>query len=462
MTRFMWRITLAIFLFVFGGAANAQGYDANMSQAGRLLTEAEVGISELQSNDVTTYNYISEKITKSGELLQASTTQSHPEFRVLVTRWNVARDAMITIAESWNAQAAQQQSAQQITQQQRAVQQQGSKQQPPTSETAPVSQQSKQSAAGLPPNVDVVMAKYRRENRPVIPDAPTIEQARNWVTAIQRLKTTQLQSDLQTLDAMLSAGVASPADVDRAKRWIADMYQQEIDRSISEQANLAIGRVDGAVMLTDIVLDVDVNNKVRAYNFTKQPEGENDLRAGQNAVAILELFNQAFGLGIAPDHPQSAARIAAGLEHIEKLKVAGKEGAEILAAAPKAKPKARPNILPSIEQKFWFRGGVVGEVDKKGRIWIQSRKVGDITNTGEIWVGGLNKGSIEPDGRVWNMGKHVGTLTDDGEVWRGGKRVGTIDNKGEVWVASGGSGSIVEFQGEWKRGAIVYFFDFFR
>ena len=86
--------------------------------------------------------------------------------------------------------------------------------------------------------------------------------------------------------------------------------------------------------------------------------------------------------------------------------------------------------------------------------------VGYIEADGEIWVNGNSVGSLEKDGEVWHNGNYVGAITDKGEVFKRGNQVGFITKKGEVLIGSSSRGT-VEGPGDWRRAAIIYYFDFY-
>ncbi|KAA3609813.1 MAG: hypothetical protein D8M58_08795 [Calditrichaeota bacterium] len=146
--------------------------------------------------------------------------------------------------------------------------------------------------------------------------------------------------------------------------------------------------------------------------------------------------------------------IEAAQKKLEEMRVSYIANQKIAATKPKKKKKK------STSQMLWLDGSRFCEITKKGQVWINSNKVGDIESNGKIWVKGNRAGSIEKNGKVWHNGNHVGTIEDNGKVWKRGSQVGSITKDGKVWIGSSSRGSIVG-DGDWRRAAIIYYFDFF-
>ena len=426
-----WARTVGLcFLCLVTSAAGFAVTDGDTrQQANELISRIEVGIAELKAGDVGAYNTLSTQINESGALLKGLIeTSEQADVGPLVARWQAAREALVAIAQSWQAAGA--------------------------TAVTPVSAQ----------NPDSLLEAYRRENRQPPGDGASIAQWGAWLDKIQMLQTTRLQQDAQRLRTWTAQGQVSDADADRIWRWIGGQFQEQIRDDLVAQSDRVEGAVREALILSELLAGIEPSNEIRAHNFTSGDNGQRNQRVLADGLEAMELGARFDALLQREGRDRSAERqtLARAQAHFAKLTEAGQRGAATLAAAPKAKPKKRPEFLTAVTQKYWLRGSVIGEVDNKGRVWIDSRKVGDIENDGRIWVGGINKGSLEPDGKLWFQGRHIGTLTDAGEVWRGSRHVGTVDDEGKVWFGGSATGSIEGFNGQWKRAAVVMFFDVFR
>lgn len=424
---------------------HAATIDANLNIATRTLKEVSTGLDGLRPGDVSSYNRLSAKLTKSAELLQASESKAHPDFATSVATWQALQARMAAIASEWQAAQAQAQSAQ------------------------PAAQPSASAPASAPPPVaqidlDPLMSKYERANLPQLPDSPTPEQADTWAEQVLALQTTQLAADLATIDEAVAAGAASSNDGNRVRRWISDIHQG----AITERINLALQSGDGiirsAAHTAELINAIGPEDRSKAYNFATGDNGTNNrarlddaLRAGEVANVLDRRFGKTND-----DRHTLLESIANARNKLDELEPVAAAFAEVLANTPRKTRPVPPDFLAPIAQEFWLNGSILAESDAKGGIWIDSNQVGDITHNGKIWVDSNERGSIEPDGEVWLDGNSMGSLEPNGEVWRGGNQVGLIQQDGTVWVNGSAAGEIVPFQGEWKRAAILYYFrDFF-
>jgi len=125
-------------------------------------------------------------------------------------------------------------------------------------------------------------------------------------------------------------------------------------------------------------------------------------------------------------------------------------------------PQSQPESTMSTTtmQTLYRRGSKICEITEDGEVWINGDKQGSIESNGEIWVAGNKEGSIETNGKVWKAGNKIGDVTTDSEVWYEGNKIGEIDSDGTVWHNGDSVGSTAE--GDPKRAAIVFFFNFFR
>ena len=420
---------------------NAQPFDANMARADSLLTEVEAGLNAITPQDVATFNNLSGKATEAGELLVASTTQTHPNFAVLVARWGAVRDSMAAMAADWTAQSS----------------------------AAAAAQNSGRASAGSTTEsageeLNRMIAKYLAANRPVLAEDASPDQARQWATEYMALTVTHPQADLLRVEQMVTAGEVSPEDAQRFATLVESQFRSEMLAEIAAERQRLDSLVFEAKILGELVLEIATDDNVRAYNFAGPTNGERNqqaMDAGFASVANARIIDEIVDGETTNDRQAEYQLISAAHKRFASLVTQARLGEAELAAAPVARPNQRAEILPSVVQEFWLNGSVIGEVDAKGGIWVDSRQVGDITNTGVIWINSYDKGSIEADGSVWYEGTQLGSLEPNGEVWVESRHVGTIDNEGNVWIGGSSRGSIEPFLGEWKRAAIVYFFGIF-
>ena len=103
---------------------------------------------------------------------------------------------------------------------------------------------------------------------------------------------------------------------------------------------------------------------------------------------------------------------------------------------------------------------MIAEITRKGEVWINSTYAGTISDKGKIWVSKNDDyGSIEKNGEVWHNGNFIGVISENGDIRSKVKKSGSISKDGKVWY--GTQTASIEGPGDWKRAAIVYFFDFF-
>lgn len=423
----------------------AANLDAHLNMAKRSLAEIEGSIAKIQPGDVSLYNNLSGKLTKAAELLKKTESKTHPDYVPTIQKWSALQQSMVNIAQQW-------QQANQSTPAITSSAESNSPNQSKKSNTPPVNAN----------NVDVeaILAKYQRQNRPQISGNPSPEEAQQWSSAMRALQTTELQKDL----TRLKKSGAAPADVQRVSKWISGNFQQQISQDIQNQLANNEGHVQTAMQLAQQIANIG-DNKMRAYNFANGENGERNsavLANGLRASAVGQVYDHIFpNLANAQRQPNLVAIVMAqqSFETLQQQSVV--TGAE-LAKLPKKQKKRKTHFLKGIEQEFWLRGSVFASIDKKGNVFIGSSEVGDIESNGKIWVRGNQLGSIETNGKVWFRGRHVGTLEENGKVWRNSRQVGLVETNGMVWIGGNSNGEITPYENEWKRAAILYYFrDFF-
>ncbi|MEW8429918.1 MAG: hypothetical protein G8D61_09410 [gamma proteobacterium symbiont of Ctena orbiculata] len=442
----------------------AQAMDADLNLATRALNDVSKGLERLRPGDVSNYNRLSAKLNKAAIYLESTTSKSLPEFTAAVKRWGELQTRMADIAKAWNASQQQAQAASRPPPvgRQTPAQSQAASRPPPAARRTPV--QSQAAAVVEPVDLDPLMTKYQRSELPKLAESASPEQARVWAEHMKALQTTQLQSDLASIDSALASGAASQPDADRVRRWISEMFQDNIKQTIQQRIQLNQGIIESMLYSSDLINAVKLDDRNGAYRFAGDDKLENNRMRLDNALragAVAAVFDEVFGGGD-PARAAKLQRIESARARLDELAPVASEQAGIFANAAKKQRPVSKDFLAPIAQEFWLNGSVTAESEADGSIWIEANDVADITHNGEIWIESNERGSIEPNGDVWFDGNQVGSLEPNGEVWRGGNQVGLIEQNGTVWMDGSPAGEIVPFQGEWKRAAILYYFrDFF-
>ncbi|MCG7982490.1 MAG: hypothetical protein JAY90_07010 [Candidatus Thiodiazotropha lotti] len=439
-------------------SAQAQAMDADLNLATRTLKQVEQGLDRLRPGDVPSYNRLSAKLNKAAKHLETTQSKSLPEYTNAVKQWGTLQASMVEIANDWNAQRQQAEAAQTPP----AGKSHPANKSPPASK--PPTVRAQPAPAVEPVDLDPLMTKYQRNHLPKLPDSATAEQARTWARQMKGLQTTQLQSDLASIDSALKSGAASKSDADRVRRWVSDLFQGNIKQSISQQIQRNEGTIESMLYMADMINSVKPGDKNGAYRFAgdgKLQSNRMRLDDALRAGSVLVVFDELFG-GNSPTRADKLKRIESARTKLDELAPLAAEQARYFARAAKKRPPVTKEFLAPIAQKYWLNGSVTAESESDGSIWIDANDVADITHNGKIWIESNERGSIEPNGDVWFDGNQVGSLESNGEVWRSGDQVGLIEQNGTVWINGSPAGEIVPFQGEWKRAAILYYFrDFF-
>ncbi|MEW8561931.1 MAG: hypothetical protein AB2541_07490 [Candidatus Thiodiazotropha sp.] len=441
---FLFQVALLITMAV----DQVQAMDADLNLATRTINEVSKGLERLRPGDVSNYNRLSGKLNKAAKYLESTKSKSLPEFAAAVKRWGELQSRMAEIATAWNAAQQKAQAAASLP--------------PPAARQAPAPAQAM--PAVEPVDLDPLMTKYQRSALPRLAESATPEQARVWAEHMKALQTTQLQSDLATIDSALASGTASQSDAERVRRWISEMFQDNIKRTVARQIQINEGIIDSMLYSSDLINDVKLDDKNGAYRFAGDDKLENNRMRLDNALragAVAAVFDEVFGGGN-PVRAGKLNRIESARARLDELAPVAAQQAMRLAHAPKKQRPVTKDFLAPIAQEFWLNGSVMAESEADGSIWIEANDVADITHNGRIWIDSNERGSVEPNGEVWFDGNQVGSLEPNGEVWRGGNQVGLIEQNGTVWIDGSPAGEIVPFQGEWKRAALLYYFrDFF-
>ncbi|WP_395343960.1 hypothetical protein PN836_004615 [Ningiella sp. W23] len=434
---------------VHAQAAQTQQMDAQLNMAKRNIEQIQKSLATIRTGDVAQYNKLSKQLTKAADLLKATSSQAHPDFQIAVQNWSTLRSQMVSMSEQWQ-QAQANANFQQNNSQGNSVN---------NNQTAmSASAQSNAQASGQVVNANAILAKYQRENRPKLSNYPNPSDVSNWARSMKALQSTELQADLRSLqDASVSA-----QDRQRVSNWIGGSFQDQITQDISNAMQHFNNLANTAAQTSQQIMGIDQSDKMRIYNFANGESGRRNMQridaglvASANALALEESYPSLAN----PERQQQIALLATAQQTLQEYSEVAKEQAEVLANMPKKQKKKNEQFLKGISQTLWFKGSEFASLDSKGSIWMNSEDVGDIVNSGTIYVFSRDIGSIEPDGKVWFNGNHVGILEENGKVWRNGTHVGTVEPNGKVWIDGGQNGEIVPYDGEWKRAAVVYFFN---
>ena len=425
---------------VFSSNVFAQQMDAKLNMAKRSLDTLETKVNAIRQGDVAEYNRLSEQLTKASTLLQTTESKAHPDYITSIQRWSLLRQVMAEKAQQWQAQTAQS-----VT----------------TNTSSSDSATSNNSNASPVQNsrvdADVILAKYHPDNRPTLGNYPNPSEVGEWAQKMRALQTTELKNDLATLQ---QAGVDSN-DADRVTRWISGEFQTQIQQQVLTRLQGFNGLIENAVQLAKQIDGIDINDKMRAYNFANDANGRNNnqtLENGLIATANVQQLETVYPKLVDEKRMQKLTAIVMAQQKLDSMRSGSVETETALSALPKKQKPKKESFLKGIDQELWLNGNLLAYLSKKGNIYMNSTDVGDITSNGTIWVRGNDLGSIESNGKVWFRGNHIGTLEENGKVWRNGSQVGTVETNGKVWINGNSNGEIVPFDGEWKRAAVVFYF----
>ncbi|MEM6987167.1 MAG: hypothetical protein AAF499_11580, partial [Pseudomonadota bacterium] len=373
----------------------AQTMDYNLSKAMRDIDAIGAGLRRLNTNDITAFNRLSQKLEVAAALLQTSASKGHPNYQPTVQQWTALQQRMAEIAVALQqAQAAQQKllAEQQARQAAEAAQQRQAK----AEAAAQAEAQRRLQAQTANDVLNPMKSKYNRGSLPSIAESPTPDEARAWASRMQQLRSTQAQADLAQIDELASAGTISDEDARSARYWISDGAQLSIEESIRNARQRADGTVASLQYSAELINAIDPEDKNGAYRFAGGDSyGQNQQRldGAIMAGAVLEVYNSVFGL-TGTDRSALLAEITAARTKLDKLKPVADAQAVVIANAEPANPRVKPDFLKPAAQAFWFEGNLIAESEHDGSIWIDGTDVADITHNGEIWIDSNEMGSI--------------------------------------------------------------------
>ncbi len=91
-------LVLGFMLLVAQAAVATEPYDAQLSQAERLVTQIEQRLASLTVGDSAGYNRLSAQLTKAGKSLKATESKQHAKYLPLVKRWSELQQVMVSTA----------------------------------------------------------------------------------------------------------------------------------------------------------------------------------------------------------------------------------------------------------------------------------------------------------------------------------------------------------------------------
>ncbi|MCB0265512.1 MAG: hypothetical protein KDH95_10860 [Calditrichaeota bacterium] len=420
--------------------------DSDFVRARKMLDQIDNGIKYLKTGDVPTYNQLSAKLTDTRQLLESTQSKDHEEYGTLVNRWNASREKLIEIANIWQNQPAQQQNTQQS--QQTTTQPKANPAQTQRSASPQNSSQIYQS----------IISKYQVQNRPDLSIDASPQEAGAWAQQMKHLGTEQIDTDTKTVEAEFAAGRLNSQDRNRFYQWVHNNWKNQIEQQITRVRQAFDSEIEMAIEQADFINNADENDQNRILNIGNDVpynDKKATLRNGKTFLEKVIAYDEGAGIADSQLREMQRQKITSAETRLEMFKSKAASLNKEIAARPK------PQKKPSTSQKLWLDGSQFCEITKKGEVWMSGNYVGFIEANGKIWAHGNRVGSLESNGDVWHNGNHVGTITAKGEVWKRGSQVGLITPKGEVWIGSSSRGT-VEGIGDWRRAAIVYYFDFFK
>ena len=434
---------------MFLAFSTAFAQDSDFVRAKKYLDQIENGCKYIKRGDAETYNNLVNKLSEAGTLLGQTQSKDHPDYNNQVNRWNTVKERLIAIPASWSQPQTANSEQQAASSEQRSA------------SVAPASGgQGTPNTGGMNSSqlYESIIAKYQQQNRPALPQDPTPDQAVNWAIQLNNLIGNQLQQDTRTVEQALASGQMNKQDKDRFDRWARGTFYEQIKGQLAQAVQQFESRISVALERAEFIGNADMADPNRALNIGGDhyyPENVRTLQNGLDNLNVMRSLDDLLGTNKGGLRDQQLQKIADAQVRLEEFRAKNGVVKRELAAQP-PKPKKK-----STSQMLWLDGSLFCEITQKGEVWINSTYVGYIEANGKIWVRGNSVGSIEKNGKVWLRGSNVGSVEPNGEIWRSGSQVGTIEQNGKVWIGSSSRGT-VEGPGDWRRAAVVYFFDFWK
>lgn len=414
-------ISLCLLFFITQGFAQ----DSDFVRAKKTLDQIDNGISYLKRGDVKGYNNLTSKLASARGLLESTASKDDTEYAALVNRWNAHRQRLTDIATLW-------QNPTQVTQ----------------------TQAHQQSSGQI---YSAIIEKYQSTNRPKLPAQPTPDKVVEWASQMATLLNISIPQDTSTMQSHLAAGSVNQQDMNKFERWVKGTWRSQIIEQIVQAQQTFEGQISHALDQAQFINNADIDNTNSILNIgggNNYAIKSQQLIKGLTYLAYAGALDNVLNKTDEGKRDQQRQTIESAQQKLQVFysKVAAVN--EQFASMPKPAKKKLTS------QKLWLNGSVIAEITKKGEVWINSTYAGTIGDDGKIWVSRNNDyGSIEENGEVWHNGTFVGVISENGDVRSRVKTSGSISEDGKVWY--GTEVASVEGPGDWRRAAIIYFFDFF-
>ncbi len=416
--------TISIFcLLLFMGFVNAQ--DSDFVRAKKTLSQIDNGLTYLKKGDVNAYNNLTSKLTAARTLLESTNSKSDKEYGALVKRWNADRDKLTKIAETWSK---------------------------------PIKKsRTKEPRVSSSQIYNNIIQKYQARNRPQIASSPSAQEVVEWATKMSTLINITMKTDTQKMEKNFANGKVNKQDKNRFDRWVNGTWRNQIIEQINTVKQSFEGKVMMALDKANFINRANKNDDNKILNIggvSQYTENSKLFITGLTNIAYASALDSILNTPQEQEREKQRQIIESAQQNLEIFKSKNKGVSKKIAAMPQKAKKQ------STSQKLWLDGRVICEITRKGEVWINSEYVGTISPEYKIWVSkNDNYGSIEKNGEVWHNGNFIGVISENGDVRSKVKNSGSIGKDGKVWF--GTQAASIEGPGDWKRAAIVYFFDFF-
>ena len=416
--------TVKILCFIlFTGFVNAQ--DSDFVRAKKTLSQIDNGLAYLKKGDVNAYNNLTSKLTAARGLLESTGSKSDKEYATLVKRWNADRDKLTEIAKIWSK---------------------------PIKKSK--AKETKISSSQIYSNI---IQKYQARNRPQIVASPSAQEVVEWATKMSTLINITMKTDSQKMENDFTNGRINKQDKNKFNRWVNGTWRNQMIEQINTVKRSFEGKVLMALDKANFINKANINDDNRIINIggaNQYTENSKLFITGLTNIAYASALDNVLSIPQEQKREKQRQIIESAQQKLEIFKAKNSGVSKKLAAMPKKAKKQ------STSQKLWLNGRVVCEITRKGEVWINSQYVGSISHDYKIWVSkNDNYGSIEKNGEVWHNGNFIGVISENGDVRSKVKSSGSISKDGKVWI--GTETASLEGPGDWKRAAIVFFFDFF-
>ncbi|MAP21956.1 MAG: hypothetical protein CL589_10700 [Alteromonadaceae bacterium] len=395
--------------------------DSDLIRAKALVKQVENGLKHIKRNDVNTINKLTDKLKNAKDLLTSTGSKDDPVFAETVEKWKGARTTLLATFEEWKQ---------------------------------PEAQAQKPSGLSGQALYNSLIAKYQKNNRPVLGDNPTPEQAEAWATAMLSLIKEQRMADQQTVNQAYSEGRLSKAEYDRFDHWVNTMWFNQIIEQFQQAYAQTEGRIATATATAMQVLYVQPNDMTGVVNITNKTHQDAGqvLAMGLQSVEVAATFDRISQIDNSATRTQQREQFTNAIAHYDALLAKLPEHQNALSKIPKTVKKLNPESL-----HMFVNGNKFCEITKKGEVWFGGTSGGWVEDDGDIYLKSDFIGSFEEDGQVWSYGKTLGSLEENGDVWVRGRKVATFKTNGDIIMGGSDSGRL-EGNGDWRKAAVVYFF----